>query len=167
MNDDALESKWTTRPITASHNKHHQQVEAIAQGTVIDHIPPHCTLKIAELLAGPEDQVTIGVNFRSRRAGRKGVIKIATKELSGQSLARIALLAPRASINIIRDYDVVEKTVITIPERFTDIARCANPNCVTNHEEWMTEFLVIDTEPLVVQCLHCERLWRGDELAII
>lgn len=144
-----------------------RQVEAIANGTVIDHIPGRMTLKVATLLAGPDDQVFIGVNLRSSRQGAKGVVKISGRELSERSVSSLALIAPEATISIIRDYAVVSKVPVPMPARFDDIARCANPNCVTNHERWSTRFAVVSRTPLRVRCVYCERSFEASELTLI
>jgi aspartate carbamoyltransferase regulatory subunit len=145
-----------------------RQVEAIANGTVIDHIPGAMTLKVAALIADREDQVFIGMNLRSsRHANKKGVVKISGRELSERSLSSLALIAPEATISIIRDYAVASKAQVPVPERFDDIARCANPNCVTNHEKWSTRFEVVGRGPLRVRCVYCERSFDAAELTLI
>lgn len=144
-----------------------RHVEAIASGTVVDHIPPAATLKVAQLLAGPEDQVFVGMNLRSARRGRKGVVKIAGRELDPRLLSCLALIAPEASISIIRGYDVVQKYAVPVPDRFDGVARCANPNCVTAHERWPTRFLVAQRNPLMVRCIYCERTFTASELSLL
>jgi aspartate carbamoyltransferase regulatory subunit len=141
-----------------------RQVEAIANGTVIDHLPPAMTLKVAALLAGEHDQVFIGSNLRSARQGRKGVVKISGREISPRAASSLALIAPTATVCIIRDYEVISKEPVPVPPLFEDIARCANPNCVTNHERWTTRFSVIGREPLTVRCQYCERSFHATDL---
>ena len=143
-----------------------RQVEALANGTVIDHIPAHMTLTVAALLGSSEDQIFIGVNLRSTALGRKGVVKVADRELSERNLSSLALIAPKASISIIRDYAVVQKGPVPVPARFDDIARCANSNCVTNHEKWPTRFTVIGSDPLRVRCQYCERGFAAADLTL-
>lgn len=144
-----------------------RQVEAIAHGTVIDHLPPEHTLKAATVLAQPDDQIFIGINFISKAGHQKGVIKISGRELDQTSLSQLALMAPQATINIIRDYKVVNKAVVSIPVSFDNIARCANPNCITNHEDCTTRLAVIAHEPLRVRCFHCERSFQADQLTLL
>lgn len=153
-------------PPTAS-NSRVRQVEAIANGTVIDHIPAEATLKVAALVSDGGDQVFIGNNLRSTRLGRKGVVKVSNRELGVRQLAALALLAPSASISLIRNYDVLQKTQVPVPERFDGIARCANPNCVTNHERWTTRFSVVCRNPLAVRCHFCERTFDTGELTLL
>ncbi len=141
-----------------------RQVEAIANGTVIDHIPAAATMIVVSMLANDDDEVFIGQNLRSARVGRKGVVKIAGRELSDREASSLALIAPGASLSIIRDYKVVAKHMVPVPEVFEDVARCANPNCVTNHEQWPTKFDVIAKQPLRVRCRYCERGFAPSEL---
>ncbi len=153
-------------PPTAS-NTRIRQVEAIVHGTVIDHIPGHMTLKVANLIARENDQVSIGMNLRSARMGRKGVVKISGRELDERTLSRLALIAPGANVSIIRDYQVVHKSAVPMPKTFEDIARCANPNCVTNHEKWSSRLEVIGELPLQVRCFYCERSFAASELTLV
>ncbi len=148
-------------------NSRVRQVEAIANGTVIDHIPAAMTLKVANILATGDDQVFIGQNLRSARMGRKGVVKISTRELSAKSASALALIAPDATICLIRNYEVISKVPVPVPPVFEDVARCANPNCVTNHERWSTRFTVLHRDPLTVRCHFCERLFKANELALV
>jgi aspartate carbamoyltransferase regulatory subunit len=143
-----------------------RQVEAIANGTVIDHLPSAVTLKVANLISEPDDMLLIGVNFRSARHGTKGVVKISGRELSTETLSRLALLAPQATVCIIRDYKVWRKETVAVPERFVGIAICPNPNCITNHESCETCFDVVDDTTMRVRCHFCERTFLGCDLTI-
>ena len=103
-----------------------RQVEAISNGSVIDHIPTAVTLKVAAMLAGSGDQLFIGANLRSSRIGRKGVVKIAGREISAHAASCLALLAPGATVSIIHDYQVIRKLPVEVPAEFVDVARCAD-----------------------------------------
>jgi aspartate carbamoyltransferase regulatory subunit len=107
------------------------------------------------------------VNLRSTRIGRKGVVKISNREIEGKAASSLALIAPSASICIIRDYAVVAKHQVPVPAVFEDIARCANPNCVTNHERCGTRFNVIVKTPLTVRCQYCERAFAAADLSLL
>jgi aspartate carbamoyltransferase regulatory subunit len=155
-----------TEPSTASSTRI-RHVEAISGGTVVDHIPVSSTLKVAQLLAGSTDQVFVGMNLRSARSGRKGVVKIAGRELDQRILSCLALIAPGATVSIIRNYEVAEKILVPVPERFEGVAKCANPNCVTTHERWTTRFAVVHTQPLTVRCLYCERSFAATDLSLL
>ena len=155
----------SNEPITTSVSRV-RQVEAIANGTVIDHIPADATLAVARLLTTTDDQVFIGMNLRSTRIGRKGLVKISGREMDVRAAASLALIAPSATICIIRNYEVISKNQIPVPEVFDDVAVCANPNCVTNHERWPTRFVVAERNPLRVRCHYCERSFSTDELSL-
>ncbi|TVR16470.1 MAG: aspartate carbamoyltransferase regulatory subunit [Planctomycetota bacterium] len=156
----------TSRSQRSDHDHTLRLVPAIAHGTVIDHLPTDVTLTVAQLIADHNDEVLIGVNFQSRHLGRKGVIKITGRELSSTDLSRLALVAPDATMAIIRDYTVVRKGPLPIPEHIVNIARCPNPNCVTNHEPCATAFRVEQDHPIVARCQYCERSFLGQELLI-
>lgn len=144
-----------------------RQVEAITHGTVIDHLPPENTLKAATVLGVSGDQIFIGVNLQSQGDRGKGVIKIAGRELNQASLSQLALMAPEATVNIIRDYKVIKKGTVSVPDSFHNIAACPNSNCITNHQTWATQLDVIAHKPLRVRCYHCERSFEADQLALL
>ncbi len=135
-------------------------VNAIENGTVLDHIPSENLFKVVEILhlAESSNQITIGSNLDSKSFGRKGIIKIADRYFEDDELNRIALVAPRATINIIKDYKVIEKHKITIPEEVVGIGRCANPMCVTNHQKIATKFkTIVAQDSIKLLCHYCEK----------
>ena len=135
-------------------------VAALQNGTVIDHIPTASLFKVVNLLglANLNDvSVTIGNNLDSPRLGKKGIIKVADLVFPEGTLNRIAVIAPNAVVNIIRDYEVVEKFNVTLPDELIDIVKCNNPKCITNNEPMRTHFHVIDREHTTLRCHFCER----------
>ena len=141
-------------------------VAALRNGTVIDHIPSESLFKAVEMLgiANLDKSVTIGFNLASRRLGRKGIIKIADVELSPETVSRIAILAPTAVINTIRDYRVVEKRPVALPEEIVDQIVCNNPKCVTRNQPIPTRFNVVDRGPVRVRCHYCGHEAVGDQI---
>ena len=133
-------------------------VAALRNGTVIDHIPAESLFKVVNLLGieGMPNSVTIGYNLDSKRMGRKGIIKIADVFFPQETLNRIAVIAPNVVINVIKDYEVVEKKHVTVPEDLIDIVRCNNPKCITNNEPMRTRFHVVDAEAGILRCHYCE-----------
>ncbi|MBR2162681.1 MAG: aspartate carbamoyltransferase regulatory subunit, partial [Bacteroidales bacterium] len=121
-------------------------VSALENGTVLDHIPAENVYKALDILdlKGIENQITIGTNLASKIYGKKGIIKIADKFFADEELNKLALIAPNATINIIRDFKVVEKKKIKMPEEVIGIAKCRNPKCVTNHQPIQTRFTTIE-----------------------
>ena len=145
------------------------RVPAIENGTVIDHIPAHATLTVVRILSELEDLVTIGVNLPSPKIGSKGVVKIANRKLSPDEVAKIALIAPQATLSIIESFDVVQKHEVTHPDVVTGIARCGNPNCITNHEAIVTRFSVVQApdSALRLVCHYCERAYDQEEIEFV
>ncbi len=133
------------------------QVAALQNGTVIDHIPSDKLFQVVRLLnlEKMETPVTIGYNLKSGKMGSKGIIKISDKFFSDEELNRLAVVSPNASLCIIRDYEVVEKKDVVLPDELHGIFKCTNPNCITNNEPMESFFHVIDREKGIVKCHYC------------
>jgi aspartate carbamoyltransferase regulatory subunit len=142
-------------------------VQAIKNGTVIDHIPAALTLKVVQTLSGLEDMVTIGINFPSGRMGKKGVVKIAGKELTKKEVNKIAIFAPLATVNIIKNYKITRKLKVELPAELVGVVGCSNPNCITNHESVQTRFYTKHGEHTELRCHHCERLTLIEEVQVL
>ena len=130
-------------------------VAAIENGTVIDHIPSEKTYQVAQLL-GLQDlstPVTIGYNLLSKKLGKKGIIKVADKFFTDEEISRLSVVAPNIVLNIIRDYEVVEKKTVVTPAEIKGIVKCNNPKCITNNEPMTTYFHVADG---ILTCHYCE-----------
>ncbi len=137
-------------------------------GTAIDHIPPSQLFKVASLLGLDKmgNRITIGNNFHSNKMGCKGMIKIAGKFFREDEINRIALVAPKVILNIIRDYEVVEKKTVTLPDELVGLVKCNNPKCITNNEPMPTRFDVIDKEAGTIRCRYCERKINKEDIII-
>ncbi|MFH1023953.1 MAG: aspartate carbamoyltransferase regulatory subunit [Planctomycetota bacterium] len=143
-------------------------VQAIENGTVIDHLPSETTLAVFQILSRSDDMVAIGINLSSKKIGRKGFVKFANKMLTPEEVNKIAVIAPSASVNIIKHFKVVRKVKVTIPDVVEGILRCTNPHCITNHEKVRTRFhSSSDREKLNLRCHYCERtVLRSDAVVI-
>jgi aspartate carbamoyltransferase regulatory subunit len=143
-------------------------VKKIRNGTVIDHIDAGHALDVLRILNinGKRGEVVSAVmNVESKQLGRKDIVKIEDRELNPQEVDKIALIAPRAAINIIREYEVVSKKRVKLPETIKGIIRCSNPSCVVNAREPVTsEFRVEVTEPLRIRCHYCGRIMGKDDV---
>lgn len=145
------------------------KVSAIKNGTVIDHIPAHNLFKVISLLGleSIPNQITFGTNLESHKLGHKSIIKVADKFFADDEINKIALVAPQAKLNIIKNYEVIEKHVVSIPDEVIGYVRCFNPKCVTNHEPIRTRFSVVSKEPLVLRCHYCEKVTSENQMVII
>jgi aspartate carbamoyltransferase regulatory subunit len=143
-------------------------ISAIEEGTVIDHIPSRVTFKIMKILDPQEyeNTITIGLNLESGKLGKKGVIKISSRFLTAEEFDKIAILAPEATVNIIKDYEVKKKIKVTLPQKIEGIMKCANPNCITNNEEVRTKFAVVNESPLKIMCVYCERIISREDIIL-
>ncbi len=136
-------------------------VSALENGTVLDHIPAENVFKALELLGLKDEksQITIGINLNSKLFGKKGIIKIADRFFEDEELSKLALIAPSATVNIIRDFKVVEKKKLVMPKEISGIARCMNPKCITNHQPVKTRFTVLDNgKEISLLCHYCEKI---------
>jgi aspartate carbamoyltransferase regulatory subunit len=135
------------------------RVSKIKDGTVIDHISGGYALDVVKILGitGREKRVmTIAINVPSKRFRVKDIVKIEGRALNSQEVNRIALVAPHATINIVRDYDVVEKLEVKLPVVIEGVIKCVNPGCISNsNEPAVTKFYVESEEPLVLKCHYC------------
>jgi len=145
------------------------KVAALCNGTVIDHIPSDKLFKVVSILhiETSLNQITLANNLESAKIGSKGLVKISDRILEVDETNKLALIAPNAKINIIRDYLVVEKRPLILPEEIREIVQCANPNCITNHQPVNTRFHVLNNDgDIMLKCHYCEREVKRDEVKI-
>lgn len=145
------------------------QVAALRNGTVIDHIPAKKLFKVIALLKLQDfdNMITFGTNLESKRMGHKGIIKVSDKFFEDSEINRITLIAPNAKINIIKDFEVVEKRPLTLPDEIKEIVTCPNPACITNHQPITTHFHVIEEdEHILLKCHYCEKEAKLEEVKI-
>lgn len=140
-------------------SKKERLVAAIENGTVIDHIPSEKTYEVVNILGlqNLETIVTIGYNYLSKKLGHKGIIKIENKFFTNEEISRLSVVAPNVILNVIRNYEVVEKKKVETPDELKGIIRCNNPKCVTNNEPMKTVFTVIDKSNGIIKCHYCDK----------
>lgn len=136
-------------------------VAAIKNGTVIDHIPSNKLFQVVRLLHLEDQNITsqvmIGYNLPSAKMGEKSIIKIADKFFTDAELNVLSVVAPNVTLCIIRDYEVVEKRKVTLPNEIIGIVKCANPKCITNNEPMPTHFHLVNAKEGSIQCKYCEK----------
>lgn len=140
-------------------SKKERLVAAIENGTVIDHIPSEKTYEVASVLGlqNLDTVVTIGYNYLSKKIGRKGIIKIENKFFTDEEISRLSVVAPNVVLNIIRNYEVVEKKKVETPDELRGIVKCNNPKCITNNEPMATIFTVTDKKAGIIRCQYCDK----------
>ena len=140
-------------------SKKERLVAAIENGTVIDHIPANKTSQVATLLKLSElkNPVTIGYNYPSKKVGCKGIIKVSDKFFTDEEISRLSVVAPKVVLNIIKDYEVVEKKTVETPDEIRGIVKCNNPKCITNNEPMDTVFNIVDKAHGILKCRYCDK----------
>ena len=137
------------------------KVSAIKNGTVIDRIPSSSLFKVINILGLDmcNNQITFGMNLESKKLGNKAIIKVTDRYFENDDINRIALVAPSAKLNTIKDYEVIDKRVVEVPKEIEGIVRCMNPKCITNHERIPTKFKVLQkNNDVVLLCRYCEKI---------
>jgi aspartate carbamoyltransferase regulatory subunit len=135
------------------------QVAALENGTVIDHIPSSKIFEVISLLhlENVSSSVTIGINLKSKKMGQKSILKIADRFFTDEELNQLSVVTPNVSLAIIRDFEVVEKKQVKMPDELIGIIKCDNHKCITNNEPMRTHFHVLDKENGILQCRYCNR----------
>jgi aspartate carbamoyltransferase regulatory subunit len=145
------------------------KVAALRNGTVIDHIPSDKLFKVVSILHLDTclNQITLANNLESAKIGSKGLVKISDRALEEDETNKIALITPNAKINIIRDFEVVEKRALSLPEEIREIVQCTNPVCITNNQPVTTFFHVLkQNEEIMLKCHYCEREVKREDVKI-
>lgn len=133
-------------------------IASVKDGIAIDHIPSNNTLQVMNLLSleSHSENVIVAYNLQSKRMGRKGLIKIASKTFSQAEMDTIALVADGATVNIIKNYKIVKKITIKLPKIIHRIAICPNNNCISNFDA-SSKFIKNDAHTM--RCYYCERIY--------
>lgn len=144
------------------------QVTKIEKGTVIDHIPAGNAMDMLEAIeTEPENGniISVAMNVQSSKLGKKDVLKIEDRELDSEEVTAAAILAPDATLNLVEDYNIVEKKKLELPETIKGVVECPNPDCITNKNEPVeTRVEVVSRAPVKVECHYCEAVFERGEL---
>lgn len=136
------------------------KITPIKNGTVIDHITPGFATKVLHILKIPESTssvVSVAINVKSK-IGKKDIVKVENREIDTKEVDKIALISPKATINIIRNFDVVEKHKVQLPDEIIGIVKCSNPTCISNAKEPVkSRFQLVSEDPPNIKCYYCER----------
>jgi len=145
------------------------KVTAIENGTVIDHIPPQSVFQVINILGlnKVNNQIMVGTNLESQKYGKKGIIKVSKKYFESEEINKIALVAPSATLIVIKDFTVVYKAPVEVPDRIHKIVKCINPNCITNVEDIPTQFTMTNKEELRLHCTYCEKYTKKENIRFV
>ncbi len=149
-------------------SEEHLAVRRIKEGTVIDHVDPGKALQVLSALGvtGQDgDIVTIAMNVPSDKLNKKDIVKVENRSLKADETDKIALISPNATVNIIRNFKVVEKRNVDLPDVLEDVFRCPNPTCISNSGEPLKPILMVVTRnPPRLKCKYCTRVLKPDEI---
>ncbi len=145
------------------------KITPIKQGTVIDHIRKGRAMKVLKILdlidRDIESIVSVAMNVNSSM-GKKDIVKVEGMELKNEEIDKISLIAPEATVNIVRDFEVVKKHRVGLPDKARGILKCRNQNCISNQDEpVISEFEVVAKDPVTLRCEYCERKMKGEEIS--
>ncbi|KLV11237.1 MULTISPECIES: aspartate carbamoyltransferase regulatory subunit [Photobacterium] len=141
------------------------QVEAIKNGTVIDHIPANVGFKVLKLfnMHQTNQRVTVGLNLPSSALGAKDLIKIENIFINEEQANQLALYAPKATVNQIENYEVVKKLTLSLPEQINAIFKCPNSNCISHGEPVDSSFkVIIKHDDVQLKCKYCEKVFSRE-----
>jgi len=143
------------------------KAKKIETGTVIDHVPKGMALKVLRVLGIDDDfpgTVTVLMNVPSSHYGFKDIIKIEGRILQKKEIAKMALMAPAATVNTIQNFTVVDKYVVQVPQVLEGVVACPNPTCITRLEG-TPRLLVENASPVRLRCAYCEKVYADKDIA--
>ena len=143
-------------------------VRRIKEGTVIDHIDEGKGLQVLDALRidGKDGSlITVALNVPSGKSKKKDIIKVENKFLKDDDTNKIAIISPKATINIIKNYKLIEKRRVSLPNEIDRIFRCSNPDCITNSAEHIESVMdLVDKETMILKCRYCARILDVNEI---
>jgi len=147
-------------------------IPKIELGIVIDHIPAGKGIRLLEIINRYEEMkdvaVTLGLNYSSKKLGRKDLIKLQLEFLAPEIIQHISILVPGVTIKAVKNFKVHSKVVVQPPKEIRNLLQCKNPNCITNTEKHIeTYFTAVDEKARLVKCNYCERIFDIHELKSI
>ena len=150
-------------------DKKELKVSALKNGTVIDHIPAKDLFQVIKILnlEKVDNPITVGTNLDSKKYGKKAIVKVSDRYFEDSEINKIALIAPEANLNIIKNYEVVEKKSVELPDQIKGICKCMNPKCITNAEPMLTKFDVVSKVPPALKCYYCGKVTDQEHFVII
>lgn len=144
-------------------------VAAIKNGTVIDHIRAGQALRIMRFLRvldAKKNKATLGLNLPSKLLGTKDIIKIENRALTNDEANEIVIFAPEATINLIQDFEVIQKFTTHLPASIANVFLCPNPPCITHTEAIETRFAIEDGKHIKLRCHYCEKTFDRDQVKV-
>lgn len=140
-------------------------VGAITEGFVLDHIKAGNSMRIYHDLQLDKLDCTVAIikNAKSNKMGKKDIIKVECP-IEMLDLDILGFIDHNITVNIIKDEKIVEKKILKLPERITNVIKCKNPRCITSIEQGLDHvFVLTDPEKEIYRCMYCEQKFRGNK----
>ena len=136
-------------------------IDSLEKGVVIDHIESGKSMEIYRVLELDKLDCSVAIikNARSKKSGRKDIIKI--EDRIDIALDVLGFIDPNITVNIIDGGHIIEKKHLQLPERIVNVAKCKNPRCITSVEQELDHvFVLTDPEKGVYRCMYCEQEYK-------
>ena len=136
-------------------------IDSLEKGVVIDHIESGKSMEIYRVLELDKLDCSVAIikNARSKKSGRKDIIKI--EDRIDIDLDVLGFIDPNLTVNIIDGGHIIEKKHQQQPERIVNVAKCKNPRCITSVEQELDHvFVLTDPEKGVYRCMYCEQEYK-------
>lgn len=136
-------------------------IDSLEKGVVIDHIESGKSMEIYRVLELDKLDCSVAIikNARSKKSGRKDIIKI--EDRIDIDLDVLGFIDPNITVNIIDGGHIIEKKHLQLPERIVNVAKCKNPRCITSVEQELDHvFVLTDPENGVYRCMYCEQEYK-------
>ena len=139
-------------------------IDSIHNGVVIDHIAAGQGMRLYELLGLEKLECSVAIikNVVSHKQGKKDIIKIDAE--IPVNLDIIGYVDPAATVNIIKDGEVVEKRDIRLPQMLKNVIKCKNPRCITSTEQELDHvFKLVEPVKKIYRCVYCETKFTAND----
>ena len=132
-------------------------IDSIKNGYVIDHIKAGRAMQIYNPLNlnNLDCQVAIITNAKSKKSGKKDIIKI--DKTIPINIDALGFIDHGVTVNVVKDDKIVEKKQLKLPEKIVNLAKCNNPRCITSVEKDLDQiFILTDKKNEIYRCKYCE-----------
>lgn len=133
-------------------------VGQLNEGFVLDHIQAGKSMEIYKYLGLDKLDCCVAIikNARSKKMGKKDIIKI-EGGLDIVDLDILGFIDYNITVNVIKDGQIVDKKILKLPKKVTNVIKCKNPRCITTIEQELPHiFLLTDEDKQVYRCQYCE-----------
>lgn len=131
----------------------------IENGINIDHIPHGNAWYIMKILNlfNSDSQTGVGLNLPSSKLGTKDLIKVENRTLTANEIDIISLFAVGGTLSVIKDFIVVNKQTLNLPDAVTNLIVCPNQRCVSHEYNSKFSTSINCKNATSIKCHYCER----------